>query len=206
MSRIQFLDLFMKYCEYFPEKEKGIKIYSYFLEKSEFIAATMKCNEVLTEGCFIDSRCLLQEMEVDVFKNDISIYFVEYPYGKKVNEVGFMDFLKDSNKFYAHKGYLCRNELESVRLEFDSRILRVLFEKNKPSDSGSPRFWGNNHNQRQDELYALVKNDGDNILKKHGKSFRDLTKEEFRDYIETILNQKDSQHIVDHLWYVLRND
>ena len=206
MSRIQFLDLFMKYCEAFPEKEKSAKIYGYYLKKSEFIAATMQCNETLGEGYFMESRCVLQEMEIDIFKNDIPIYFVECPYGKNVHSVSFMDFLKDSHKLYANKGHLYRNELESVRLEFDSRILRVLFEKNKPSDSGSPRFWGNNHNQRQDELYALVKNDGENILKTHGKSFRDLTKEEFREYIERVLKQKDSQHIVDHLWYALRND
>lgn len=202
----QFLDLFMKYCEYFPAKEEAAKIYNYFLEKSEFIAATMQCNETLKEGYFMQVRCLLQEMEVDIFKNDIPIYFVECPYGKNVHRVSFMDFLKDSRKFYVHKGHLCRNEVESVRLEFDSRILSVLFEKNKSSDLSSPRFWGNNHNQRQDELYALVKSDGEKILETHGKSFRDLTKEEFRRYIETVLNQKDSQHIIDHLWYALRND
>lgn len=146
-------------------------------------------------------------MEVDIFKHDVPIYFIECPFASNIfNQVTFQDFLKDVHKFYAQKGHPWYSELRSVRLAFDSKILHVLFEKYQPLDSGNPRCWNNNHNHRQNELYELIKNDADKILQKHGKSFRELTKEEFRKYIETELKQKDSQHVIDHLWYVLRND
>ena len=204
---ISFLDLFMKYCEHSFSKEKAPKVYSYFLEKSKYIVATIEYNETLNCDYFMEVRGLLREIEVDVFKNDIPIHYVSCPYDESSSRVVlFRDFLKNMYDFFAEKGHPSRGSLQSVRLEFDVRILSVLFAKSSSSDTGHPRYFCNNHNQRVDELYLLISNDEATILEKYGKSCRDFSREEFRKYIQCDLKLDDGQQIVDNLWYRMRND
>lgn len=204
---IPFLDLFMKYCEYSFDKEKAFQVYAYFLEKSEFICATIRCNEALNEDYFIEVRYVLQQMEADIFKNDIPIYYVTCPYDAHTfNKVSFKDFLKNIYDFFAEKGHPSHGELRSTRLEFDVRILPFVYAKKNRPYPGHPRYWHNHYNQRQDDLFALVYADREKILQKYGKSFQELTRDQFATYIEKTLNQKDGQHIVEPLWYRMRKD
>ena len=204
---IPFLDLFMKYCEHSFDKEKALKVYTYFLEKSEFIVATIRCNETLSEDYFMEVRYILQQMEVDIFKNDIPIYYVTCPYDANTfNTVSFKVFLKNIYDFFAEKGHPSHGELRSTRLEFDVKILPFVYEKNMVQDSGHPRYWHNHYNQRQDDLFALIYADKEIILQKYGKSFQELTRDQFVRYVEEDLKQDDGQHIVEPLWYRTRKD
>jgi hypothetical protein len=209
---IPFLDLFMKYCEHSFDKENALKVYTYFLEKSEFISATIRCNETLSEDCFMEVRYILQQMEADIFKNDIPIYYVKCPYDANTfNRVSFKDFLKNTYDFFAEKGHPSHGELRSTRLEFDVKILPFVYaksvhEKSIAGNLGHPRYWHNHYNQRQDDLFALIYADKEKILQKHGKSFQELTREQFTTYVEKSLNQDDGQHIVEPLWYRMRKD
>jgi hypothetical protein len=195
------------YCKHSFDEEKALKVYTYFLEKSEFIASTIRYNETLSDDYFMEVRYILQQMEADIFKNDIPIYYVICPYDANTfKQVSFKDFLKNIYDFFAEKGHPSHGELRSTRLEIDIKILPFVYAKNTVQNPGHPRYWHNNYNQRQDELFALVYADKEKILQKYGKSFQELTKEQFAAYVEKELNQNDSQHIVEPLWYRVRKD
>jgi len=208
IKTIPFLDVFLDYCVFHFGKEKGAKIYSYFIEKSEFIIASMIANDPLHDEHFLDVRFILQEIESDVFKNDISIYYVECPY--KTNspiKITFTDFIhKNNHKFYAKKGQYTNDSLSSTRLDFDIKIMDVLNKKNTKKNAHNHAKWRNKHTQRLDQLLNLVEENAEKSIQRYKKSFRELTRDEFREFIEKELQQNDGQHIVDHLWYEVKND
>ena len=155
---IPFLDLFVKYCEASYEKERAAEIFKYFLEKSQIIIAAIKFNETLNQDCFIEVKCTLQEMEVDVFKNRVSIYYVEHPYDTNILKmISFETFLKNNYDFYAEKGHPSHGELRSTRLEFDAKIVEILSMKNLPDgqDIFNLHHISNAHNRKMNEIYKF---------------------------------------------------
>jgi hypothetical protein len=193
---IPFLDLFVKYCEASYEKERAVEIFNYFLEKSEIIVAAIKFNEPLNEDCFIEVRCILEEIEVDILKNNISIYYVEHPYDTNIlNNVSFKNFLRNTYDFYAEKGHPSHGKLQSTRLEFDAKIVEVLSTKNLANewDIFNFRNISTIHSRKMNQIFKSFR-------EAYGKGYRNVSQRKFMDYVLQKITKDVSDHDLKFLW------
>jgi hypothetical protein len=193
---IPFLDLFVKYCEASYEKERAIQIFNYFLEKSGIIVAAIKFNEQLNEDCFVEVRGVLQEIEVDVLKNKISIYYVDHPYDINVLKViPFESFLKNTYDFYSEKGHPSHGKLQSTKLEFDAKIIEVLSAKSSTNEQDifNLRNISTPYSRKMNQIFKSFREG-------YGESYRSISQKGFLDYVDLKISKEVADHDLKSLW------
>jgi hypothetical protein len=193
---IPFLDLFVKYCEASYEQERAIQIFNYFLEKSGIVVAAIKFNELLNEDCFVEVRGVLQEIEVDVLKNKVSIYYVDHPYDINVLKVvPFESFLKNTYDFYSEKGHPSHGKLRSTRLEFDIKIIEVLSAKSSRNEQDIFNFRNIStpHSRKMNQIFKSFRDS-------YGEGYRSISQKGFLDYINQKIAKEVSDHDLKFLW------
>jgi hypothetical protein len=148
---------------------------------------------------------IFTKIKTDILFNNIDIYHVKWPYDEgEIQRIDFEEFELTCFNFYKSLGEYKTAKEEKLKLGFSRKILDLLRLPQKDL-----LF---NHDERPNKatvllerLYAtLKKRDGD-ITKEYGKRFWQLTKDEFSAYVYHKI-EKTPQHLINFLWYRVRED
>lgn len=203
---IFFLDAFIYYARVIYGNEKGKKIYVYYMENASIISSTMRHNRIICEDYFLEVRHIIQTIECNLFLLGNIIYYIDHPYNLHSKKpVDYNDFLKIKFAFYENRGELLVNVPHPTRLYFLKSIIEPLI-KQKIHPYFSKDFPHNNLTIRKEEIHRLLEENNKEIFVKYKKNYRELSRNDFRECVANILQQKDAQHIVDNLWYDIRTD
>lgn len=196
----------MYYARFIYGHEEGGKIYAYYMKNAQLISNNIQFNCTISEQYFKEVRNIIQHIECNLFYLDNGVYYINHPYKLHPNKsIEYNDFLKVHFSFYENRGEFNVNDIFPTRLFFSKNILDPLIRK-KEHNYFSTDFNHNNFTRRKEELYFFIKSNEEEILTTYKKDYRNLSRADFRTCMEEILQQKDSQHIIDSLWYDIRTE
>lgn len=209
-TAIDFSDLLPQYCLFHFGSDKGKKVYSYYLAHAEPISYAIKYNKILEEDYFLEISFILNAIERDIYKYEIEIYYVEFPYeDKKAKCISYKDFIKENYLFYKGLGQANISNSQSAQLillQFSRKILDCLVDHAALTNIFNHTTRSNGYMKKIEKINNLFQEKEKDVFEKYNKNYTQLTKEEFRESIEIVLGlKKIPQHISDPLWYCLRD-
>lgn len=200
-----FLEVFLKYCIFYFGEEEGKALYDYYCHNHGEIVVCIKDGKHVYGEKFSKIHLILTKIKSDVFFNKIDIYYVKWPYDKgEIKRVDFELFDLTCFHFYEALGESKIYKEEKLKLGFYRNILDLLLPPKKDCLFNHDERY-NKNTALLERLYVELKRRNADVIQKYGKNFWQLTKDEFSSYIDQKI-EKTSQHLINALWYRVKED
>ena len=200
-----FLEVLLRYCTFYFGEKEGTALYNYYHDNHVDVIAAIKDGKRVFGEKLPKLDMIFRKINVDVFCDKTDIYHVKWPYDKgEIKQVDFELFELTCFNFYEDLGESRTNKEERLKLGFGRRILDLLLPPKKDCLFNHDEKYNKNMAMLE-QLYAELKKRAPEILEEYGRNFWQLTKDEFSTYIFHRV-KKTPQHLINFLWYRIKDD
>lgn len=201
---LSLLEVVSQYCFSLFEKEEGLAVYNYYYDCCDYVIPAMQNGHCLNhDKLFGKVKLVFSRIYSDVYFHKIPTYRIKFPYGSTdVEPLDFEVFASTCCHFYLKLGEYKPTDEERVKLGFGDKILDLLLLPKKDLIFNHEETT-NKDSMLMERLYAELKKRNPDILKKYGKSFSQLSRDQFGNYIDKNI-ERTPQQLINALWYRIK--